>query len=136
MTNQGKELAGAFALQRQQLPPDFLSEEMSMCEQSFHFSNAGGAAGAGKITLPSEYGESQFNETQGQPQTTRLLADLGQGKAGGMLFANLDDAKTLSQADATQQVNAVIGENNETKMSENEAFLAYCKQNDDDDDDE
>ena len=29
-----------------------------------------------------------------------------------------------------------IGESNETKMSENEAFLAYCKQDVDDDDDD
>ena len=31
--------------------------------------------------------------------------------------------------------NGAIGESNETKMSENEAFLAYCRQDDDDDED-
>lgn len=29
-----------------------------------------------------------------------------------------------------------IGESNETKMTENEAFLAYCQQDDDDDDED
>jgi len=29
-----------------------------------------------------------------------------------------------------------IGESNETKMTENEAFLAYCRQDNDDDDED
>ena len=60
----------------------------------------------------------------------------------------MDDAKTLSQVDAIQERNLLLGEighsnlggptvnpSNETNMTENEAFLAYCKQGDDDDDD-
>ena len=59
-------------------------------------------------------------------------------------FANLDDAKTLSQADGVQERNMLLGEigvsnlggvgnqggigpNNETNMTEGEAFLAYCQ---------
>ena len=60
----------------------------------------------------------------------------------------MDDAKTLSQVDAIQECNLLLNEighsnlggnavnpSNETNMTENEAFLAYCKQGDDDDDD-
>ena len=56
-----------------------------------------------------------------------------------MLFANLD-AKTVSQPGGILERNQLLGEMgpgqgvNETKMSENEAFLAYCQQDNDDDD--
>ena len=66
-----------------------------MCEQSFHFSNAGGLPG--KI-LPSE---SDFSETQ----THRMLDGVNpqaKRQQQAMLFANYDDAKTLSLADGTQ----------------------------------
>ena len=50
-----------------------------------------------------------------------------------MLFANMD-AKTVSAAPAGMQERNLLlgerepgpGENNETNMSANEAFLAYC----------
>lgn len=62
----------------------------------------------------------------------------GASKLYGGKFANLDDARTLSQAENVQERNMLlgdmvggqhggpIGESNETKMTENEAFLAYC----------
>mmetsp|Transcript_47609 Transcript_47609/g.62937 ORF Transcript_47609/g.62937 Transcript_47609/m.62937 type:complete len:84 (+) Transcript_47609:3403-3654(+) len=83
-----------------------------------------------------------------------MLGNLGGPKSttsASMHFANLDDARTLSQADGVQDRNMLlgeigvsnigganqgpIGESNETKMTENEAFLAYCRQDNDSDDD-
>ena len=53
----------------------------------------------------------------------------------------MDDAKTLSQADGAVERNNLLAEvqglpgaSNETKMSETEAFLAYCQKDDEEDD--
>ena len=114
---------------------DFMSNaDMSVCEQSFHFASTkdGAIGGQSKLMIPNSETSSQFNET----------APLGMdgNKQNSMLFANLD-AKTVSQPGGIQERNLLLGEigpgpgeNNETKMSENEAFLAYCQQDNDEED--
>lgn len=65
-----------------------------------------------------------------------MLAGIGARStaSASMIFPQADDAKTLTQGDNLMDRNMLKGlptnlnENNETKMSENEAFLAYCKQ--------
>ena len=113
----------------------------------------------GPLGFQSEYSRDNFNITGGMQKGGGMLGGIGLGVGGGpksttsasMHFANLDDAKTISQADCVQERNMMlgdigvpnlgggnqgpIGENNETKMTENEAFLAYCRQDNDSDDD-
>ena len=107
---------------------------MSICEQSFHFAP------------PSQSQQSKFGDGPVMGGGN-ILAGMGGGPkstaSGSMIFAQMDDAKTLSMADEVHRNNQMelmhevkggnIGESNETKMSDNEAFLAYCKQDDDDD---
>ena len=78
---------------------DLMSQsDMSVCEQSFHFSQT--AKGG---TLPggpqSEYSQASagFNPMADNRGASQLSMLGGIGSKGG--FANLDDAKTLSQAD-------------------------------------
>ena len=76
-----------------------------------------------------------------------MLSGVGafKGTAAGFqnqnAFPLMDDAKTLSQADGAVERNNLLAEvqglpgaSNETKMSETEAFLAYCQKDDEDDD--
>lgn len=95
--------------------------DMSICEQSFHFAPPSSAA--------------MSNAGDGGA----MLAGIGGSSKASMIFPHADyDAKTLTQGDNLldfkHQVKTIANENNETKMSENEAFLAYCKQDDENSD--
>ena len=69
---------------------------MSVCEQSFHFSNAPGTNG--------KQGQSEYSyKMPGNVGASNILGGMGGGPkstaSASLNFANLDDAKTLSQAD-------------------------------------
>ena len=76
--------------------------DMSVCEQSFHFSNApgtNGKPGGGQ----SEY-SYKMTGGAGVGGSSNILGSMGGGgpkstASASLNFANLDDAKTLSQAD-------------------------------------
>ena len=69
-----------------------------------------------------------------QSDTMSQFNDFAPEKQNSMLFTNMD-AKTVSAAPVGMQERNLLlgerepgpGENNETNMSANEAFLAYCQ---------
>ena len=84
------------AFNQQVLPNDLMSQsDMSVCEQSFHFSQTAKGGDHHGLGLQSEYAASNFPDNK----RGHMIVGGHQGPksaAGSVLFANLDDAKTLS----------------------------------------